>query len=145
MVCSRQVHLVVSNPNEAQWYSRFWQQVEQGRVEKWTATRQFEVGDLVLFYFSSPEKAIMAVGIVDSAPVPLDPAFPRQDETPRVFCNFEPVKRLEHPVSFSDFGDLPKKLAVRGTGRVAEENVGVLVQKIARNNPDVEKLAGIYA
>jgi HJR/Mrr/RecB family endonuclease len=71
---------------------RSWQQ--EGRIEGWSARKNFELGDLAIFYFATPLNAIAAFGLVDSEPYYQEINDPA-DFKNRVFCDFRPVWFLE--------------------------------------------------
>ena len=87
-------HIAIYRP-EDQLKEFFSQVKEYDALFYWSGTSRFDIGDRVLFYFTKPTAAIVAVGHVATMP---------EIETNgrrRYFLDFDPVWLLDQPVSLS--------------------------------------------
>ncbi len=67
---------------------------EYGRIEGWSARKNFRPGDLALFYMARPLMSIVGLGLVDSEPYYGEADNPADFKNP-VFCDFKPVWFLD--------------------------------------------------
>ena len=87
-------HIAVYRPED--WLEEFFLHLKKyDALLYWSGTSRFDVGDRVLFYFTKPTAAIVAIGHVATMP---------EIETNgrrRYFFDFDPVWLLDQPVSLS--------------------------------------------
>jgi len=96
-----------SKPDVLNRYDDFFTWKAEGRIEKWSARKTFQPGDLAVFYMSSPLMSIVGLGLVDSEPYYEEIDNPADFKNP-VFCDFRPAWFLDNPV--------PIKEAIRRQG-----------------------------
>ena len=118
---------------------------QQKGLDQWTGSSRFSVGDFVFFYFTTPTKAIVAVGIVSSRPIAKGGKVDwRSSDTRTFFCDFKPVWLLENPVHMPTLaGKNTQVKAWWGTqpfrhSQLIEPPVaGLLVAEASRLNPQL--------
>ena len=132
-----------ANSDEHNRYEQFISEVtENKKLESWTATSKFAVGDLVLFYFGIPYKSIIAIGIVSSEPDLIHDQFDWTQKDKEYFCDFEPVWLLESPLKLPPKNDVLDKWysekPYRSTRILEKKIAALLLIEIFKLNSEVE-------
>ena len=131
-------HIAIYQPEDQM--KQFLSQIKKkDALSNWSGTSRFDVGDRVLFYFTKPTAAIMAVGHV---------AKMRPSQTNgrrRCFFNFAPVWLLDQPVPLSHATMTTKVLGEWWasypcqSSRILPEDVAMeLLDRVVRINPWLE-------
>lgn len=124
-------------------YSQFLNSVNKnGKLEDWTATSKFSKGDLTLFYFGAPQKAIISFGIVASDPVEYEGPFDWTNKQKETFCNYNPVWLIENPLILHSTHNRKLRTWYNGkpyrSPRELDKELGFLViQEILKFNPEM--------
>jgi len=86
-----------SKPDLLDRYKDFLSWKRRGYIQGWSAAKNFEPGDVAIFYMAAPVSSIVAMGLVDSEPYYEEIDEPADFKNP-VFCDYKPVWFLEKPV-----------------------------------------------
>ncbi|MBI4314548.1 MAG: HNH endonuclease [Chloroflexi bacterium] len=139
-------HLVISREKFRKYdqLSNFISIARKGAVDGWTATRKFEVGDCVLFYFSQI-MSIVAVGIVNSEPETVGGPYKWTDwQGELTVCDYKPVWLLANPIRLPE---VAKEIGLlqwyrtkpyRRTHELPTDVAGKLLAEIARFNTNID-------
>lgn len=124
-------------------YKQFISEVAKNRkLEEWTATSKFEIGNIVLFYFGDPCKSIIAIGIVSSKPKESVEKFDWTEKKRLFFCNFEPVWLLKNPLTLPPQNSLLNswysKKPYRSSRKLENEIGSLILKEIYKNNPEIQ-------
>jgi predicted HNH restriction endonuclease len=139
-------HLVVSNTEVGKHKTlreNFIPYAHKGRVDSWTATKKFSLGDLALFYFGEPIKSIISIGFVNSEPETSTGVFYWTSKNKATFCDFKPVKLLENPISLesaaksAELNHWYKSRPYRSSRKLKPEIAQALIDVIVSTNPIV--------
>ena len=144
-------HIIITRvvSNNTKRYQQFTSLAKAGRVNGWTATSLFSPGDLVLFYFGTPRKSVVAIGLVESKPWEEVGPFDWSNRKTATFCDYSPVWLLKNLLPL-------EKLAVdagvtgwyqskpyRSTREIPEKFASALLTQIIASNPQLKpKLSG---
>ncbi len=117
-----------------------------GRLDEWTGIRSFAPGDICLFYFGQPLKAITGVGVVASKPKDEKGPFHWTTRKVQTFCDFRPVWILNNPVGLEEAtraaGLTPWYMGRpwRNTRRLDPEVAHGLLAQVIRKNPSLRRV-----
>src|SRR5262245_16142420 len=100
---ARAVYLIVL---QASWRAALSKQAKGKYLTEWTATLKSEPGDIGLFYFGMPSKAVAAIGVVNSEPKRRPGPFNWTDAA-QTFCDYSPAWVLDTPVPLEAVADAP--------------------------------------
>ncbi len=127
-------------------YERFASNVRRnGNIKGWSATRKFEVGDLVFFYFGAPIKSIVAIGFVATPPRPQKGLWDWTNKTRTAFCNFdpiwhlkstEPLKEISHRLGLHSWY---RAFPYRRSREIKPKIAHKLLFEITRSNPEIQE------
>ncbi len=119
-----------------------WFKQQGSRLDGWSASRAFSPGDLAVYYFATPVRSIVAVGIVDSDPYYEEVSDPADFSNP-VFCDIRPLWQLQTPLA-SEAIKANAQLRgwwstrpYRSIRRIEDSVATSLVDELSAANPDL--------
>ncbi len=142
-------HLVVYRPisrGGVDVLERFVSAKDDGRLDAWTGNRSFALGEIGLFYFGQPLKAITGVGVVASKPQDKKGPFHWTTRKVQTFCDFRPVWVLDNPVGLEEaaraagLASWYKGRPWRSTRKLDPEVADGLLAQVVRKNPSLRKV-----
>jgi len=126
-------------------YEDFLYFAKNGRLDGWSANKNFQPGDLVFFYFALPLMTIEAVALVDTEPY-IDERGKAADISNPIFCDFAPVLILQKEVHIKELTAANPLLATwwkskpyRSIRMIDPAVALALLEGISTNNPKVNK------
>ncbi len=116
----------------------------EDRLDGWSASSSFIPGDIVVYYFASPLRSIVAIGVVDSDPYFEEIEDPGDFRNP-TFCDVYPFWHLKTPIRDTEIKAHPvlrdwwSTTPFRSIRKIAERFTVPLMDLIVSRNPGMER------
>jgi HJR/Mrr/RecB family endonuclease len=146
-----QIHFVTSRPYSDKQNKDFLDRIDEfsdryledgGKIYGWSARKNYQPGDLAIFYFAQPLMTIEAVAYVDSDPYVNESGRPADISNP-VFCDYAPAWILAKELPIKEVIARQPKIAqwwktkpYQTIRRIDPEIALILLQEIANNHPE---------